>query len=301
MPPWRNGRRDRLKIYCPLGCVSSSLTGGTNLMTLMTALFAIDIIKAIFLGVIEGLTEFIPVSSTAHLLLASYLANFQSIKNNLFEIVIQFGAILAICVIYRAKIFNVICHFKEKSQQGFILNLIIAFLPAAIIGATFHSFIKEYFFSNLVIAFALIIGGIFMIIIERKPQTEKVSDIDNIKPHTAFCIGFCQCVWMIPGVSRSGATIIGGILFGLNRKTAAEFSFFLAIPTIAGASFYDLVKNSSELTTTSIEIILVGLLASFFSAILVIKWFINFVSKNNFISFGIYRIIVGILILFFAI
>lgn len=265
----------------------------------MITLNFIEIIKAVFLGIVEGLTEFLPVSSTAHLLISSYLIDFTSIQNNLFEIVIQFGAILAICVIYYKKIFDVVLNFKQNSQQKFILNLILAFLPAAIIGGAFHGFIKQYFFSNFVIALALIIGGILMIIIERKPRQANIGEVDNIKPLTAFQIGLFQCIAMIPGVSRSGATIIGGLLLGLNRKTATEFSFFLAIPTIAAASFYDLFKNFSELTTSNVEIILVGLLASFFSALLVIKWFINFVSKNNFIPFGIYRIIVGILILLF--
>jgi undecaprenyl-diphosphatase len=260
----------------------------------------LDIVKAAFLGVVEGLTEFIPVSSTAHLLLSSYLIDFNSIQNNLFEIVIQFGAILAIVVVYRRKLFGVLLNFKEKSQQNFILNIILAFLPAAIIGAIFHSLIKELFFTNFVIALALIIGGIIIIMIEKKNKDNVQSEeIENIKPLKAFYIGCFQCIAMIPGVSRSGATIIGGILLGLNRKTATEFSFFLAIPTIAAASFYDLFKNYSSLTVENIELIVVGLLTSFFSAMLVIKWFISFVSKNNFIGFGIYRILLGIIILLF--
>ena len=259
-----------------------------------------DLFKAIFLGIVEGLTEFIPVSSTAHLLLSSYLIDFQSIKNNLFEIVIQFGAILAICVIYRQKIFSILVNFKERSQQRFVLNIILAFLPAAIIGASFHSIIKKIFFSNLVIGISLIVGGIIMIIVEKnKNHTPSAHNLEEIKPLNAFLIGIFQSIAMIPGVSRSGATIIGGILLGLNRKTATEFSFFLAIPTIAAASFYDLLKNTAELTTSNIEIILIGLLASFVSAILVVKWFINFVSKYSFVGFGIYRIIVGILVLLF--
>ncbi|MBP7710620.1 MAG: undecaprenyl-diphosphate phosphatase [Rickettsiales bacterium] len=258
-----------------------------------------DLFKAIFLGIVEGLTEFIPVSSTAHLLISSYLIDFQTIQNNLFEIVIQFGAILAICVIYRQKIFTVIFNLKQKREQQFALNLALAFLPAAILGALLHGFIKQFLFSNFVIALTLIIGGVFMILIERKPRKSKVETVEDIKPLTAFKVGLCQSLAMIPGVSRSGATIIGGLLLGLNRKSATEFSFFLAIPTIAAASLYDLLKNSAELNATNTELILVGLLAAFFSAILVIKWFINFVSKHNFIPFGIYRIAVGILILLF--
>ncbi|MES2960822.1 MAG: undecaprenyl-diphosphate phosphatase [Pseudomonadota bacterium] len=267
--------------------------------SLLKVLHFADLFKAVFLGIVEGLTEFIPVSSTAHLLISSYIIDFQTIKNSLFEIVIQFGAILAICVIYRQKILTVICNLKQKEQQKFTLNLILSFLPAAIIGGLLHKFIKEYLFSNLVIAFSLILGGIIMILVERKPKKSEVDDVNNIKPVSAFYIGLFQCLAMIPGVSRSGATIIGGLLLGLNRKTATEFSFFLAIPTIAAASFYDLLKNSSELTGANIELILIGLLSAFFSAILVIKWFITFVSRHNFIPFGVYRIVLGVLVLVF--
>jgi undecaprenyl-diphosphatase len=258
-----------------------------------------DLFKAVFLGIIEGLTEFIPVSSTAHLLVFSHLVDFQAIKNDLFEIVIQLGAIMAICVIYRQKIFTIILNLGQKNQQKFLLNLFLAFLPAALFGALFHSFIKEFLFSNLTIALALIFGGLIMIWVEKNPKKSNIAETDNIAAISAFKIGLFQCLAMVPGVSRSGATIIGGLLLGLSRKTATEFSFFLAIPTIAAASFYDLLKNSSELTGTNIEIILLGLFSAFFSAILVIKWFINFVSKNSFIPFGLYRIAAGILILLF--
>ncbi len=261
----------------------------------------VDFFKAALLGIVEGLTEFIPVSSTAHLLLTSQLVDFTTIKNNLFEIVIQLGAILAICVIYRGKIFDLLIHFKEKSQQKFILNLALAFLPAALIGLAFHGLIKAFLFNNLTIALALILGGIVMILVERKPRSSAVEELNNITPLTAFYVGLFQCLAMIPGVSRSGATIIGGLLLGLNRKIAAEFSFFLAIPTIAAASIYDLYKSSIDLTNTDLEIIFVGLLASFLSALFVVKWFINFVSKNNFVPFGFYRIVVGILVLIFLV
>lgn len=264
-----------------------------------------DLFKATFLGIVEGLTEFLPVSSTAHLILSSYLINFQSIQNNIFEIVIQLGAILAICVIYRQRIFEVIVGLNTKKQQKFTLNLILAFLPAALIGVSFHKAVKEYLFSNLVIAIALISGGIVMIIIDRKPRELrfklKVESIDHIKPLTALYIGFAQCFSMIPGVSRSGATIIGGMIFRLDRRTAAEFSFFLAIPTIMAASFFDLLSNLHHISKSNAALILAGTISAFLSAILVINWFIKYVSKNNFIPFGIYRIILGILILLFAI
>ncbi len=262
-----------------------------------------EFLKAIFLGIIEGLTEFLPVSSTAHLLLSSYLIDFNSVKNNLFEIVIQLGAIFAILFIYREKIFKIIFEIKSKKQQKLILNIALAFLPAALIGGLFHNYIKTHFFSNLTIALALIIGGILMIIIDHKktPPSTKALEIENIPALTAFLIGLFQVIAMIPGVSRAGSTIIGGLLLGLNRKTATEFSFFLAIPTIAAASLFDLYKNSAELTFSNIEIIFVGLISAFLSAILVIKWFVAFISKHNFVSFGIYRIVLGLLVLFFIV
>jgi undecaprenyl-diphosphatase len=268
----------------------------------------LDFIKAAILGVVEGLTEFLPVSSTAHLLLTSQIIDFTAIQNNLFEIVIQFGAILAICVLYYRKIFNIAFTIKQKSSQKFILNLFLAFLPSAFIGLILHDFIKKVLFSNLVISIALIVGGIIMIIIDKKrgainKQTSDEQDIiddgkiTNISSKQAILIGFFQSIAIIPGTSRSGATIIGGLMAGLNRKMAAEFSFFLAIPTIFAASIYDLYKNFDSLNIENMQLILVGLITSFFSAILVIKWFIAFVSKNSFVSFGIYRIVIGLIIL----
>lgn len=260
----------------------------------------VDLIKAVVLGIVEGLTEFIPVSSTAHLIITSYLIDFNSIKNNLFEIVIQFGAILAVCVVYRKRIFEIIFNLQQKKQQKFSINLALAFLPAAILGVLFHNIIKEFLFSNLVISCSLIVGGIIMIIVDSRPRKSEIEDLDKITPLKALCIGFFQSLAMIPGVSRSGATIIGGLLLKLNRRVATDFSFFLAIPTIFAASFYDLLKNLDELNTANIELILVGIVSSFISAILVIKWFLNYVSKNNFVIFGIYRIIAGILVLYLS-
>ncbi len=260
----------------------------------------VDVIKAIISGALEGLTEFIPVSSTAHLLLFSWLIDFNSIKNNLFEIVIQFGAILAVCVVYRQKIFVILSDLKARNSQKFISNLILAFLPAAFIGAAFHDVIKQVFFSAISIACALIIGGIIMIIVDSKKRTHLTSDVDKINFKQALAIGFFQCLAMVPGVSRSGATIIGGMLVKLNRHAAAEFSFFLSIPTIAAASFYDLYKNYADLTSANFVIIFIGFLSAFISALIVIKWFIAYVSKHNFIPFAIYRIILGCVILFFV-
>ena len=250
----------------------------------------IDIFKAIILGLIEGLTEFLPVSSTAHLLLTSYLIDFNQIKNNLFEIVIQFGAILAICVIFKDRILDIVTNFKDKKSQKFSINIIASFLPAALLGILLHSQIKSLFFNNFSIALALIIGGIFMLIFDKKQQkTEQITNLDNISVKQAFLIGVFQSFAMIPGTSRSGATIIGGLIANLDRKTATQYSFFLAIPTIAAASFYDLLINFKDLNFDNITLILIGLVTSFLSSLIVIKWFINFVSKNNFIIFAIYR------------
>jgi len=258
-----------------------------------------DIFKAIISGIIEGLTEFLPVSSTAHLLLFSWLANFNLVQENVFEVVIQLGAILAICVIYRARILQILCEFKKKTQQKFILNLFLAFMPAALIGFAFHGFIKKVLFSNLYIAFALIFGGIIMIIIDRKKIKYNTDNLDKITPSKALAIGIFQSFAIIPGVSRSGATIIGGLLLGLNRKIATEFSFFLAIPTIAAASIYDLYKNINQISFENFEIIAIGFVAAFLSAMVVIKWFINYVAKHNFVPFAIYRIALGTLLLFY--
>ncbi len=256
-------------------------------------------IKAIILGIIEGLTEFIPVSSTAHLLISSYLIEFESVRNNVFEIAIQIGAIFAICVIYRNKIFDTILKINQPKAQKFSLNLFLAFIPSVILGVAFHEYIKSHFFSNFSIALALIFGGLIMIFVERMKHSDKVNNIDKINYRTSIIIGICQCLAMIPGVSRSGATIIGGMCCGLDRKSATEFSFFLAIPTISSACIYDIYKNFSQLSFNDFELIAVGCVSSFISAIFVINWFIKFVSKYSFIGFGFYRILLGFLVLFF--
>ena len=256
--------------------------------------------KVIILGIIEGLTEFIPVSSTAHLIIFSQILNFDSIRNNVFEIAIQIGGISAITVIYFKKLNNTFLKFYEKNNQKFIDNLTLAFAPAVVIGLLAHDFIKKYLFSNLIIAFSLIIGGVVIILVERFHQKFTVKNIENIEKPTALAIGFCQCLAMIPGVSRSGATIMGAMLFGVERKIATEFSFFLAIPTIGSACLYDVYKNFSTLSFDDFELILVGVISSFISSLIVIKWLLKFIGTHSFTSFGYYRIAIGILILFFS-
>lgn len=257
------------------------------------------ILKSILIGIIEGLTEFIPVSSTAHLIMASMLTDFNYVENGVFEIVIQLGAILAICLLYRQKLFHTAtCFFKEKSSRKFVYNISLAFFPSVFFGIFFYQIIKTVFFSLEYIAFALILGGIAIILIEKAKIHHKYESIESLPPAKALFVGLFQAIAIIPGVSRSGATIMGGLLLKLDRKTATEFSFFLAIPTIFGASFYDIYKNYHVLSTSSLEIIAIGFAASFVSALFVIKWLIHYVSNNNFLPFAYYRIILGSIILF---
>jgi len=259
----------------------------------------IDIFKAVISGLIEGLTEFIPVSSTAHLLIFSWLVDFNAVKNHLFEIFIQLGAIMAVCYVYRKKLIRVVTKIHQKDSQKFVLNLFISFLPAAILGLLLHDFIKSVLFSPMVIAVALIVGGFIMIIVDSKDREPRTTRVDHITPKQALIMGFCQALAMIPGVSRSGATIVGGLLLRMNRRCAAEFSFFMSIVVISAASFFDLYKNYTALDVSNLYLILFGFLSSFISAIFVIRWFIKYVSNNDFIIFGIYRIMFGSIILFF--
>jgi undecaprenyl-diphosphatase len=256
------------------------------------------ILKIIFLGIIEGLTEFIPVSSTAHLIVVSRLIDFTSIKNNVFEIAIQIGGIIAILFVYRKKLVRVLININKAEEKVFISNVIFAFIPAVIIGLIFHDFIKEYFFNNTIIAISLIAGGLIIIIIEKDKKSFLINKIEKINPNIAIKIGLFQCVSMIPGVSRSGATILGAMLLNVNRKVATEFSFYLAIPTISSACIYDIYKNLSTLSYSDLNIIFIGIISSFLSSLLVIKWLIKYVANHNFIIFAIYRIIIGFLILF---
>jgi undecaprenyl-diphosphatase len=254
-------------------------------------------LKAILLGILEGLTEFLPVSSTGHLIVASNLLNFNEIPGKTFEIIIQLGAILAVCFLYRKKLFHTVLHLKEKKSQNFTINILAAFLPAAILGALLHDFIKSALFSPLIVAISLIIGGIIMIIVERLNIKEETQEIEDISAITAVKIGLFQAIAMIPGVSRSGSTIIGGMILKLPRKVATEFSFFLAIPTMLGATVFDIYKNHEALSFDHGLVIMTGFIAAFLSALLIIKPFVLFISKNGFTVFGYYRIIVGALIL----
>lgn len=252
---------------------------------------------AALLGAIEGITEFLPVSSTGHLILAADMLGFE---DKTFEVVIQLGAILAICVLYFQKLFGVARGILVGDKQAlrFTIAVLIAFFPAVLLGLLFHDFIKEVLFSPLVVAISLIVGGFVMLAAEllyKRPPV--VHAVEDISPLLAVKIGLAQCVAMIPGVSRSGATIIGALLMGVDRKTAAEFSFFLAIPTMFGASALDLWKGRDALTSGGLTGIAIGFVVAFIVALIVVKWFIGFISKHNFVPFAIYRIVFGAVIL----
>lgn len=255
------------------------------------------IIQAVVLGLVEGLTEFIPVSSTGHLILLGEIIGFHS-EGRVFEIAIQLGAILAICWKYREKLIGVACTLPtEKKSQNFALNIVLAFLPAAVIGVFAHSYIKEVLFSPIVVSVSLIVGGVIILIVESLVKNFKVQEVEEISWKTALKIGFFQALAMIPGVSRSGATIMGAMTIGVGRKAATEFSFFLAIPTMLGATVYDLYKNWALLELDSFIIIAIGFVTAFLAALLVVSWVIDFVTKNGFKPFAYYRIVVGVIML----
>lgn len=257
-------------------------------------------LDAILLGAVEGLTEFLPVSSTGHLILVADFLNFESTSNNIFEVVIQLGAILAVCVMYFERLWQVVSRGAKGDPAAwrFIAAITLAFLPAAVVGVFLHDFIKQVLFSPLVVAISLIAGGVVILAAERWHRAPaQFHAIEDFTPRLAIQIGLVQCIAMIPGVSRSGATIIGGVLMGVERKTAAEFSFFLAIPTMLGAASYDLLSAQAELTTDIMLTLLVGSATAFVVAWLVIRWFVVFVSTHGFTPFAWYRIVFGGVIL----
>ncbi len=250
--------------------------------------------SAFILGLVEGLTEFLPVSSTGHIIMMDALLGFKGQTGKVFEISIQLGAILAICWLYRAKLLHVLQNLpRDKADQRFTLNVTLAFLPAAILGALFHHAITEHLFNVPVVAATMFLGGFAILAIEKWKPAPHVGTLDEISPKRALMIGVCQAVSMIPGVSRSGATIMGAMLLGVERKAAAEFSFFLAIPTMFAATAYEIFKSRNELSSDGLAIIAVGFITAFFSAMLVVKWFVNFISRHGFTPFAWYRIVLG--------
>jgi len=259
-------------------------------------------LKAIIMGLVEGFTEFLPISSTGHLILAGSLINFTGEVAKVFEIAIQAGAILAVMWEYRARIATVLGGLASDSrQQKFVVNLIVAFLPAAGLGFLFSKAIKAHLFAPVPVALAFIVGAFVILWAERRhkvlPGSHRVETVDDMNMLDAFKVGCAQCFALIPGTSRSGATIIGGMLFGLSRKAATEFSFFLAIPTLLAATVYSVIKARHDLHATDLPLFLIGGVAAFVSAFLCVRWLLRFISTHDFTGFAWYRIVFGILVL----
>lgn len=251
-------------------------------------------LNAVLLGLVEGLTEFIPVSSTGHLILLVDLIGFQGPPGRTFEVAIQLGAILAICVIYFRRLWGVAVNLgRDPRAMRFVVAILLAFLPAAVIGVFAHKFIKEALFNPTVVSVALVVGGVAILVIERFLPTPRYHEVERFPATLALKIGFFQCLAMIPGVSRSGATILGALLMRVDRRTAAEFSFFLAIPTMLGATVYDLYKNWSSMTMDDGALIAVGFVVAFIAAALVVRTLVDFVGRYGFAPFGWYRIALG--------
>lgn len=255
--------------------------------------------KALILGIVEGLTEFLPISSTGHLILAGDLLNFNDERGKVFEIVIQFGAILAVCWEYRTKLGAVVTGLMQKQEvaQRFTLNLFIAFLPAAFLGLLFASKIKQYLFKPVPVALAFIVGGIVILWAEKRQHTIRINSVDEMRWQDALKIGLAQSLALIPGTSRSGATIIGGLLFGLSRQAATEFSFFLAIPTLTAATAYEVLKHRALFHVNDLGLFAVGGIAAFVSAFLCVRWLLRYISRHDFSVFAWYRIAFGLLVL----
>jgi len=258
------------------------------------------LVKAAIMGIVEGLTEFLPISSTGHLILAgSLLGGFDDERGKVFEIAIQTGAIFAVIMVYWQKIRSTVVALPRQAKaQRFALNVLIGFLPAVVLGLLFGKVIKEHLFTPAVVASTFIIGGFIILWAEKRPPgSVRVENVDDMTPWDALKVGLVQCFAMVPGTSRSGSTIIGGMLLGLSRQAATDFSFFLAIPTLIGAGVYSLYKVRSLLSVADIPLFAVGLLFSFLSAWLCVRWLLRYISSHSFVPFAWYRIAFGILIL----
>ncbi|MGH1357273.1 MAG: undecaprenyl-diphosphate phosphatase [Burkholderiaceae bacterium] len=263
------------------------------------------LVKALILGIVEGLTEFLPISSTGHLILAGSVLGFHGDKAKIFDVAIQTGAMFAVIVYFRERLTKVLKGFRtEPVQQRFILNILIAFMPAAVLGVMFASRIKEYLFYPVPVAIALVVGGLIIMWVEvhnrRRQQPPRITDVDQMSRLDALKLGIAQSFALIPGMSRSGSTIIGGMLFGLSRQSATEFSFYLAIPTLIGAGVYDTWKYRHLLSADDIPLFAVGTIVAFFSAWACVAWLIRYVASRDFIPFAWYRIGFGLVILITA-
>lgn len=260
------------------------------------------LLKALILGIVEGLTEFLPVSSTGHLILAGDLLDFNDDKGKMFEVVIQFGAILAVCWEYRARLGSVVSGLRagKEDARRFVLNLAVAFMPAAVLGLLFAGKIKHYLFKPVPVALAFIVGGLLILWAERRKHVIRVERVDDMGWRDALKIGLAQALALIPGTSRSGATIIGGLFFGMSRQAATEFSFFLAIPTLFAATAYELIKYRHLLNADDLGMFAVGGAASFVSAFFAVRGLLRYISRHDFSAFAWYRIGFGIIVLLTA-
>jgi undecaprenyl-diphosphatase len=258
-------------------------------------MFHSDLFLAVLVGIVEGLTEFLPVSSTGHMLLADEILGFKGPPGRVFEIVIQPGAILAVIWVYRQRLFDAVRGLAtEPRQQRFVATVAIAFLPAAIVGLAIHQYIKEMLRYPAIVAVAFIVGGIAILAVERWRPKPRIHEIEEMKLRTAFGIGCFQILAMIPGMSRAGMTIIGALALGVDRKPATEFSFFLAIPTIIGAAVLDLWKSRADLSGGDVQLIVIGFVTSFLIALIVVRTLVGFVSRHGFAPFAWYRIAAGV-------
>jgi len=256
------------------------------------------LLKAAILGIVEGLTEFLPISSTGHLIILGDLLGYNDETSKVFKIVIQLGAILAVCWDYRVRLTKMVIGLpNDAPSQRFAAMLFIGFLPAAVLGLMFHSTIKALLFNPITVATALIVGGFVILYVEKRAYHPRVNSVDEMRWPDALKVGFAQALAMIPGTSRSGATIMGGLIFGLSRKAATEFSFFLAIPTVFAATAYDLYKNWGLLRADDLPVFTVGFVASFVAAMWAVKSFIRFISNHTFVVFAWYRIVFGLIVL----
>ena len=255
------------------------------------------IFDAILLGVVEALSEFLPISSTGHLLLVSDILGFRS-PGDVFQVVIQMGAVLSVCVLFFARLARAVVALPtDPGARRFAASVLIAFLPAAVLGATLHDYIKGVLFSPVVVGFSLVIGGVVILAVERWHPPARLHDAEALPLLSALAIGCAQVLAMIPGVSRSGATIMGALLLGVDRKAAAEFSFFLAIPTMLGAAVYDLYKNRAIMDVDSLWLIAIGFTAAFLAGLAVVDGLLRFVQRHTYRVFGWYRIVFGLIVL----
>ena len=287
MPARRRGKGDNERLLLQ-PCIQRTVRVDTLLL-----------VKAAIMGIVEGLTEFLPISSTGHLILAGSLMGFVGNKAKVFEIAIQTGAIFAVMLVYWQKIRSTLVALPSSPQaQRFALNVFIGFLPAVVLALLFGKYVQEHFFTPVIVATTFIVGGFIILWAEKRPASAtRVQSIDDMTPMDALKVGLVQCLALIPGMSRSGTTIIGGMVMGLSRKAATDFSFFLAMPTLIGAGVYSLYKERALLSAADLPMFITGLVFSFLSAWLCVRWLLRFISSNSFVPFAWYRIVFGIIVL----